>query len=53
MGPQSDVLGPDIGTNDQVMTWIEDTYEYLHGETNINHKAAAAGKLVSQGGISG
>lgn len=53
MGPAIDVLGPDMGTNDQIMTWIEDTYEYLHGETDINHKGAATGKLKSQDGIAG
>jgi glutamate dehydrogenase (NAD(P)+) len=45
IGPQSDVLGPDMGTNEQVMTWIADTYFYLYGEKNINALGSATGKL--------
>ena len=26
IGPRVDSLGPDIGTNEQIMTWIMDTY---------------------------
>jgi glutamate dehydrogenase (NAD(P)+) len=26
IGPAIDCLGPDMGTNEQVMTWIKDTY---------------------------
>lgn len=26
IGPQIDCLGPDMGTNEQIMTWIKDTY---------------------------
>jgi glutamate dehydrogenase (NAD(P)+) len=32
IGPSIDSLGPDMGTNEQVMTWIKDTYAYLYGE---------------------
>jgi len=53
IGPQCDVLGPDMGTNDQIMTWICDTYEYLYAEKEINAKGCVTGKLKSQDGISG
>jgi glutamate dehydrogenase (NAD(P)+) len=53
IGPQSDVLGPDMGTNEQIMTWIMDTYKYLYGEKEINAEGCVTGKFKSQGGISG
>jgi glutamate dehydrogenase (NAD(P)+) len=53
IGPQIDVLGPDMGTNEQVMTWIKDTYSFLYGEKEINAEGCATGKFISQGGISG
>lgn len=53
IGPQTDCLGPDMGTNDKVMTWIMDTYKYLYGENQINCLGASTGKKVSQGGIEG
>jgi glutamate dehydrogenase (NAD(P)+) len=42
-----------MGTNEQIMTWIKDTYVNMHGETNINAEGCATGKFVSQGGIEG
>ena len=53
IGPQIDCLGPDLGTNEQIMTWIKDTYVSMHGETNINAEGCATGKFASQGGIEG
>lgn len=53
IGPQSDVLGPDMGTNEQTMTWIKDTYDYLHGEKEINAVGSSTGKIISCGGIAG
>jgi len=47
IGPQSDVLGPDMGTNEQIMTWIMDTYNYLYGEKNINYLGCVTGKFKS------
>jgi len=42
-----------MGTNEQIMTWIKDTYVNMEGETNINAEGCCTGKFVSQGGISG
>lgn len=53
IGPHVDCLGPDMGTNEQIMTWIKDTYVQMHGETNINAEGCCTGKLVNQGGING
>ena len=53
IGPQIDCLGPDLGTNEQIMTWIKDTYVNMHGEDNINAEGCCTGKFPSQGGIEG
>lgn len=53
IGPQIDCLGPDLGTNEQIMTWIKDTYVTMYGENNINAEGCATGKYVAQGGIEG
>jgi len=42
-----------MGTNEQIMTWIMDTYKYLYGEKEINAEGCATGKLLTQGGIEG
>jgi glutamate dehydrogenase (NAD(P)+) len=42
-----------MGTNEQTMTWIMDTYKSMHGEVNINAEGCATGKFVNQGGIAG
>lgn len=53
IGPAIDCLGPDMGTNEQVMTWIKDTYVSVKGEQDINAEGCCTGKFISQGGISG
>jgi glutamate dehydrogenase (NAD(P)+) len=53
IGPQIDCLGPDLGTNEQIMTWIKDTYVNMYGETNINAEGCCTGKFATQGGIEG
>jgi len=53
IGPQIDVLGPDMGTNEQTMTWIKDTYTFLYGEKEINAAGCVTGKMRSQRGIQG
>jgi glutamate dehydrogenase (NAD(P)+) len=42
-----------MGTNEQTMTWIMDTYKNMYGETNINAEGCSTGKFVNQGGIAG
>lgn len=53
IGPAIDCLGPDMGTNEQVMTWIKDTYVQVRGEQDINAEGCCTGKFISQGGIAG
>jgi glutamate dehydrogenase (NAD(P)+) len=53
IGPGIDCLGPDMGTNEQIMTWIKDTYVQMQGEQNINAEGCCTGKFINQGGIAG
>ena len=53
IGPQIDCLGPDMGTNEQIMTWIKDTYQCWKGHEDINAEGCCTGKFVNQGGIKG
>jgi glutamate dehydrogenase (NAD(P)+) len=50
VGPQSDIPAPDIGTNDQVMAWIMDTYSMHHG---YSVPGVVTGKPVMIGGSMG
>jgi len=42
-----------MGTNEQIMTWIKDTYYMIKGETDINAEGCCTGKYLIQGGIQG
>lgn len=53
IGAAVDCLGPDMGTNEQVMTWIKDTYMNIKGEQDINSEGCCTGKFIAQGGITG
>jgi len=53
IGAAVDCLGPDMGTNEQVMTWIKDTYQQIRGEQDINSEGCCTGKYIQQGGIKG
>jgi glutamate dehydrogenase (NAD(P)+) len=50
IGPESDVPAPDMGTNDQTMAWIMDTYS-MHKRHNVN--AVVTGKPLQIGGSRG
>jgi len=47
IGASVDCLGPDMGTNEQVMTWIKDAYQQVRGETDINHLGCCTGKYIA------
>ncbi|MDB5460736.1 MAG: Glu/Leu/Phe/Val dehydrogenase [Caulobacteraceae bacterium] len=50
VGPHTDVMAPDIGTNEQVMAWFMDTYSMHQGHAIAE---IVTGKPVSVGGTAG
>lgn len=50
IGPQVDVMAPDLGTNEQVMAWMMDTYS-MHAGNSV--PSIVTGKPVSLGGSLG
>ena len=50
VGPHTDIMGPDMGTNEQVMAWFMDTYSVYQGYS-VNE--IVTGKPVSIGGTEG
>lgn len=50
VGPHTDVMAPDMGTNEQVMAWFMDTYSMYQGRTVTE---IVTGKPVSSGGTHG
>lgn len=53
IGASVDCLGPDLGTGEQVMTWIKDQYQKVKGESDINFAGCCTGKHIKHGGIAG
>jgi glutamate dehydrogenase (NAD(P)+) len=50
IGPERDIPAPDLGTNEQVMAWIMDTYSTREG---YSVPGVVTGKPVSVGGSAG
>jgi glutamate dehydrogenase (NAD(P)+) len=50
VGPHTDVMAPDMGTNEQVMAWFMDTYSAYQGQTVTE---IVTGKPVGAGGTVG
>jgi glutamate dehydrogenase (NAD(P)+) len=50
VGPQTDVMAPDMGTNEQVMAWFMDTYSMHEGHAVSE---IVTGKPVALGGTEG
>ncbi len=50
VGPQTDVMAPDMGTNEQVMAWFMDTYSMHEGHSI---QEIVTGKPVAVGGTEG
>jgi len=52
IGPTYDIPAPDMGTNDQYMNWMMDTYHNINGRSDEG-KGVVTGKSVSCGGSVG
>src|SRR5258708_19196101 len=50
IGTHNDIMGPDMGTNEQIMSWFMDTYSAHQGHTV---PGIVTGKPVSVGGTYG
>src|SRR5271163_14349 len=50
VGPRTDVMAPDMGTNEQVMAWFMDTYSMYQG---VTVPEIVTGKPVGTGGTLG
>ncbi|MFI2754592.1 Glu/Leu/Phe/Val dehydrogenase [Cellulomonas sp. P22] len=50
IGPERDIMAPDIGTDEQTMAWVMDTYSVNQGYTI---PAVATGKPLAMGGSLG
>src|SRR5271154_1742510 len=50
VGPHTDVMAPDMGTNEQVMAWFMDTYSMYQG---VTVPEIVTGKPVGSGGTLG
>jgi glutamate dehydrogenase (NAD(P)+) len=50
VGPYTDVMAPDLGTDEQVMAWFMDTYSMYQGRTVTE---IVTGKPISAGGTHG
>ena len=50
LGPERDVPAPDVGTNEQTMAWVMDTYSMHSGQATT---AVVTGKPIELGGSAG
>ncbi len=50
LGPERDVPAPDVGTNEQIMAWVMDTYAMHVGQASA---AVVTGKPIDLGGSRG
>jgi len=50
LGPERDVPAPDVGTNEQIMAWVMDTYAMHVGQASV---AVVTGKPIELGGSRG
>ncbi len=51
IGPHTDIPAPDVGTDQQTMAWIYDTFDVMH--PGQNNRAVVTGKPLELGGCVG
>jgi glutamate dehydrogenase (NAD(P)+) len=51
IGASTDVMGPDIGTDEKMMNIIKDTYKSVISSNSVDVDAVVTGKSVAFGGI--
>ncbi len=52
IGPNKDILAPDVGTDEKTMNWLVSIYKKLNPKKK-NYQAVTTGKPVDKGGIEG
>jgi glutamate dehydrogenase (NAD(P)+) len=50
IGPEYDIPAPDVGTNEQIMAWMADTYINLDGRRQFGGQSVVTGKPLEFGG---
>ena len=45
VGPRTDVMAPDMGTNEQIMAWFMDTYSMYQGDHRTGNRYRQAGRF--------
>jgi len=53
LGSSIDVMGSDLGTSKQTMSWAKDTYTYIYSNPKVFSDSCVVGKPVNQGGLEG
>src|SRR5690606_6596407 len=54
IGPEWDIPAPDVGTNEQTMVWMMDTYMNIIGQSDKNAvRRVVTGKSITSGGSYG
>lgn len=52
IGPQKDILAPDVNTNQETMSWIVESFKNAQ-PSEKNYRAVTTGKPTEEGGIEG
>ena len=47
----TDVMGPDLGTDDKIMNIIKETYKQIHQNNTVDIDAVVTGKSFTNGGL--
>lgn len=53
IGPWRDIPAPDVNTTPEIMAWMADEWQQLHGSSAVNPLASFTGKPIELGGSEG